>query len=119
MAPGTFSRGQEVIVRITRARIKPNSEAAAFQILRDASSASGRPPGLEALLISRRMSTAGNELVAISVWADLEAMTAVLTDDWQRPRFLPSLDPLLEDRSVEHYETIVEDFEDLKSLGAT
>jgi hypothetical protein len=45
-------------------------------------------------------------------------MIAIMTDDWQRPRFLPTLDPLLEDASVEHYETIVEDFEDLKSVGA-
>ena len=106
-----------MIVRISRARIKPNSEAAAFQILREASSGFDRPQGLEALFISRRMATTGNELVAITVWADIEAMIAVMTDDWQRPRFLPTLDPLLEDASVEHYETIVEDFEDLKSVG--
>jgi heme-degrading monooxygenase HmoA len=58
-----------VIVRISRARIKPNSEAAAFQILREASSGFDRPQGLEALFISRRMATTGNELVAITVWA--------------------------------------------------
>jgi hypothetical protein len=118
MAPGTVVGGVAVIVRISRARIKPNSEATAFQILREASSAAGRPPGLEALFISRRMATTANELVAISVWSDLDAMMAVMTDDWQRPRFLPSLDPLLEDTSVDHYETIVEDFEELKTIGA-
>jgi heme-degrading monooxygenase HmoA len=107
-----------MIVRISRARIKPNNEAAAFQILREASGATGRPPGLEALFISRRMANGGNELVAISVWSDLEAMASVMTDDWQRPRFLSSLDPLLEDPSVEHYETIVADYDALKSIGA-
>jgi heme-degrading monooxygenase HmoA len=111
-------RGSVVIVRISRARIKPNSEAAAFQILRDAVGSVDKPPGLEAVFISRRMSNGGNELVAISVWHDLEAMVAVVTDDWQRPRFLPSLDTLIEDPSVEHYETIAEDFEALKSIGA-
>ncbi len=45
-------------------------------------------------------------------------MTSVMTDDLQRPRFLSSLDPLLVDPSVEHYETIVEDYEALKSIGA-
>ena len=107
-----------MIVRISRARIKPNNEAAAFQILREASGATARPPGLEALFISRRMAESGNELLAITVWSDLEAMTSVLTDDWQRPRFLATLDPLLEDPSVEHYETIVEDYEALKTIGA-
>jgi hypothetical protein len=107
-----------MIVRISRARIKPNNEAAAFQILREASGATARPPGLEALFISRRMANGGNELVAISVWSDLDSMVSVMTDDWQRPRFLPSLDELVEDPSVEHYETIVEDYEALKSIGA-
>jgi heme-degrading monooxygenase HmoA len=107
-----------MIVRISRAHIKPNNEAAAFQILRDATGARERPAGLEALFISRRMANGGNELVAISVWRDLDAMAAVMTDDWRRPRFLPSLDSLIEDPSVEHFETIVEDYESLRSIGA-
>ena len=107
-----------MIVRISRARIKPNNEAAAFKILRDVLGTVDRPAGLEALFISRRMANGGNELVAISVWRDLDAMVAVMTDDWQRPRFLPSLDPLIENPSVEHYETIVEDFEALRAIGA-
>jgi hypothetical protein len=106
-----------VIVRISRARIKPNSESAAFQILREASAETRRPPGLEALFLARRMSNSGNELVAVTVWLDLDSMTAVMSDDWQRPRFLPALDPLLEDASVEHFETIVEGYESLKNLG--
>jgi hypothetical protein len=112
------SGGTAVIVRISRARIKPNNESAAFQILRDAAGAAPRPPGLEALFLARRMSNSGNELVAVTVWDDLDAMISVMSDDWQHPRFLPSLDPLLEDPSVEHFETIVESYESLKNLGA-
>lgn len=107
-----------MIVRISRARIKPNSESAAFQILRDAAGATAQPPGLEALFLARRMSDRGNELVAVTVWLDLESMTAVMSDDWQRPRFLPSLDALLEDASVEHFETVAEAYEGLKGIGA-
>jgi hypothetical protein len=106
-----------VIVRISRARIKPNNEAAAFQILREGSAGTARPPGLEALFLARRMSSAGDELLAVTVWSDLESMIAVMSDDWQHPRFLPSLDPLLEDASVEHFETIVESYETLKDIG--
>ena len=106
-----------MIVRISRARIKPNSESAAFQILRDAAGTTTQPPGLEALFLARRMADSGNELVAVTVWLDLESMTAVMSDDWQRPRFLPSLDPLLEDASVEHFETVAEAYEGLKSIG--
>jgi hypothetical protein len=107
-----------VIVRISRARIKPNNESAAFQILRDAASATEAPPGLEALFLGRRMADGGNELVAVTVWQDLESMTAVMSDDWQRPRFLPSLDPFLEEASVEHFETVAEAYEGLKGIGA-
>jgi hypothetical protein len=61
-----------VIVRISRARIRPNNEKAAFEILREATAAAPR---------------------------------------------LPSLDLLLEDSSVEHYETIVETYDSLKKIG--
>lgn len=107
-----------MIVRISRARIKPNNESAAFEILREASTAAARPPGLEAMFISRRMANAGNELVAITVWLDLESMITIMSEDWQHPRFLPSLDPLLEDSSVEHFETIVESFDTLTKVEA-
>ena len=106
-----------MIVRISRATVKPNSESAAFQILREAVQAAPRPAGLEAVFISRRMANAGDELLAISVWQDLDSMVAVMSDDWQRPRFLPSLDSLIVDASVDHYETIAADFEALKSIG--
>jgi heme-degrading monooxygenase HmoA len=63
-----------VIVRVTRAKIQPNAEAEVFRILREVSTNSPRPPGMEAMPIGRRMRDGGNEFIAIGVWTDLEAL---------------------------------------------
>lgn len=105
-----------MIVRITRAAIRPNSEAAAFSILRDATAATGRPDGLEAVFIARRGSGKLNELVAVTVWRDADALTSVIGPGWEKPAFLPALDPLLIDATVDHYETVAEAYEDLLTL---
>jgi len=106
-----------VIVRVTRAKIQPHAEAEVFRILRDVSNSSPRPPGMEALLIGRRMSDGGNEFIAIGVWTDLDALQATLSGSWREPRVIPQLQPYLEQMTVEHFETVVEQFENLKTLG--
>lgn len=106
-----------MIVRITRASIRPNSEATAFGILRDATAGSARPDGLEAVFIARRGSGKLNEFVAVTVWRDAEALTTVMGAGWERPAFLPALDPFLIDASVDHYETIAESFEDVLTIA--
>jgi hypothetical protein len=106
-----------LIVRITRAAIRPNSEAVAFGILRDATAATGRPNGLEAVFIARRGNGKLNELVAVTVWRDAETLTAVLGPGWENPAFLPALDPLLIDATVDHYETVAESYEDIMAIA--
>ena len=107
-----------MIVRITRASIKANHEATVFQILREASAATPRPDGLEAMLISRRMGDGSDELVAITIWRDIDVLIATMGEGWHAPSFLPRLDPMLIEPSVEHYETIAENWDELQKLGA-
>lgn len=102
-----------MIVRITRARIKPQTESAVFEVLRAATAESSRPPGMHSLMIGRRMDDTGNELVAITVWTDVEALQKTMGSAYQTAQFFPALDAYLLDATVEHFETVVETFEDL------
>lgn len=105
-----------MIVRISRARVMRNAEAAAFDILRTAVAGTPQPDGLQAMFIGRRLHGDENELVALTVWRDLDAMSATLGADWDRPQFLPALQPYLEQPTVEHFDTFVDRYEDLRDL---
>lgn len=105
-----------MIVRITRARVMRNAEAAAFDILRAPVAGTPQRDGLEAMFIGRRLRHDDNELVALTVWRDLDAMSAALGPEWDKPQFLPALQPYLEQPTVEHFDTIVDRYEDLREL---
>jgi quinol monooxygenase YgiN len=106
-----------MIVRITRARILPRNEAAAFEILRTAAESARKPEGLMSLHLARRASTDGDELVAVTVWRDVDALQEAMGPDFEKPGFLPEIYRFLEDVTVEMYETIVDQFEDLEAIG--
>ena len=106
-----------VIVRVIRARIAPTREAEAFTILREVNAGSARPAGLVAIFVARRVSHDGDHMVAITVWTDVDAIEAALGRTWESPRFLPQLDPFLEDLSIEHFESIVDRYDELAAIG--
>ena len=106
-----------MIVRVSRARLRRDREDGAFEFLRKAASAGGRPPGMEAMFIGRRTGSDADEIVAITVWRDLEALIAVFGPRWSEPSFFTELEAAIIDSTVEHFETIAERFEDLKTLG--
>lgn len=106
-----------MIVRVSRARLRRDREAGAFEFLRKAASADPRPDGMEAMFIGRRTGNEADEIVAITVWRDLETLIAVLGPTWAEPSFFPELQAAIIDSTVEHFETIVERYEDLKTLG--
>ena len=107
-----------MIVRVTRAKIRPNAEGPVFAILRDLSKGVSRPPGMQALYFARRMSAQGNELVSITIWTDIDALHAAMGTSMEVAAFLPQLEPHLIDASVEHFETIVDRFEELEGIGS-
>jgi heme-degrading monooxygenase HmoA len=106
-----------MIVRITRARIRPRNEASAFEMLRTVAASTRRPDGLDSIHIGRRATSDGDELVVVTVWRDLEALQDSLGPDFEKPAFAPELDGFLEDVTVELYETIVDQFEDLEAIA--
>lgn len=106
-----------MIVRVTQARIKPNSESAVFEILRDVSRGMARPPGMEALHIGRRMGDRGNELISVTVWTDIDTLRAAMGTSMEVAAFLPQLEPHLVEATVEHFETIVDRFEQLDTVN--
>lgn len=107
-----------MIIRITRGRVRPGTEAEVFARLRDASEERGRPDGLRARFIGRHLTADGLELVAITVWSDVDTLIAVLGAGWESPRWLPGLEDLVTHSSVEHLETVVVDFEGLAGLAS-
>lgn len=106
-----------MIVRVTRARIKRDSEPAVFAILRDVSTGISRPPGMEALYFGRRMSDRGNELISVTVWTDIDTLRAAMGTSMEVAAFLPQLEPHLVEATVDHFETIVDRFEQLDEIG--
>ena len=106
-----------MIVRVTRASVRAGKEQHVVDTLRDAASQVGSaPPGLRALVIGRRASTNGtrsDQIVGISVWDDLDALTSAMGPDWARPNALPGLEDYVEDTQVEHFETLVGSVQEL------
>jgi hypothetical protein len=106
-----------VIVRTSRGRVRPDTEGEVLASLRAASEGSERPDGLHAYFLARHLTADGMELIAITVWRDVEALVAVLGDGWESPKWLTGVETLVTHSSVEHWETAVEDFEAF--LGAS
>jgi hypothetical protein len=57
------------------------------------------------------------ELMAMTTWTDMDAMTAVLGPARDEPRWLPGLEALVESSDTSMYETIAESFGGQASLA--
>ena len=108
-----------MIIRITRARIRPNAEAQVFAILREVSKGVKQPEGMTALHFGRRMSVDGNHLMSLTIWDDIDTLQAAMGTSMEVAAFLPQLQPYLMEATVEHFETIVDRFEELQDIGAS
>ena len=106
-----------MIIRLTRARVARGREGDVFETLRGLASGIGRPDGMEVLLLGRRNIGPEIFLTAITAWRDMDALQAAVGPTWARASFAPVLDELLLDATVEHYESVVEAFEELHRLG--
>lgn len=105
-----------MILRQTRGTLRPNSEARIFDLLRVAAATAARPPGLEALFIGRAVRHGSVEIVATSVWRDMDAMIAGLGPSWREPSWLAGLAPYISDSSVELLETVLSSYLDLTAF---
>jgi hypothetical protein len=96
--------------------LRPNTEARVFEVLRTATEANPRPDGLLGVSLSRKVTPKGTELVAVTIWHDLEMMAAVIGPRWREPTWLPGLEECIAESSLEILETVVSSYEDLLSL---
>lgn len=108
-----------VIIRISRGQVRAGSEAEVFARLRDSTEGQGRPDGLQALFIGRHLTADGLELIAITAWADVEALIRVLGEGWETPKWLAGIEDYVTHSTVEHWETAVDDFDDFIGPWAT
>ncbi|HEV7809322.1 MAG TPA: hypothetical protein VGO64_01880 [Candidatus Limnocylindrales bacterium] len=92
-------------------------ESEVFTLLREGAAGLPRPRGMQLLVIARRRTEGSTELVATSIWDDVEAIRASMGAAYQEPHFFPALDALVEDPSVAHFETVLHGWEDLLSEG--
>lgn len=102
-----------MIVRTSRGRVRQGTEGDVFARLRAASNGGHRPDGLDAYFLGRHLTSDGMEIIAITVWRDVQALIAVLGEGWESPRWLADVEDLVTHSSVEHWETAVEDFDPL------
>ena len=108
-----------MITRITRGTLRPNTEQRVFDILRTAVQAGPKVPGLHSMSISRKVGRNGIELVAVTTWTDMPAMTAKLGPAWQEPLWPPGLAECVVDSAVEMLETVVASVKELAELAPT
>jgi hypothetical protein len=107
-----------MVTRITRGTLHKHTEARVFDLLRRAVEGSGAPRGLLSFSLSRRVKdSSAVELVAITIWQDMETMTAVMGPRWREPAWLAGLGDSIEDASLEILEGIVFGYENLASLA--
>jgi hypothetical protein len=106
-----------MIVRLSRARLRRDREDGAFEFLRKASTAGEKPDGMEAMFIGRRTGSDADEILAITVWRDLDTLIATFGPTWAEPSFFPQLKEAIIDATVEHFETFAERYEDLSTIG--
>jgi hypothetical protein len=106
-----------LITRITRGVLHPNSEGRVFEILRDATRATPRPRGMLGMSISRQVRGKTTELVAVTIWEDIEAMAAVMGPSWNEPSWMPGLRESVSDSTIEILETVVSSYEELATAA--
>jgi hypothetical protein len=114
-----LDEGKGVIVRIRRARIRRDVEAEAFGLRRSAVGGGGATAGLEAFAIARRLVDGQLELMALTMWRDLDSLIGTMGPGWADPAWLPGLADLVESSSTEHYETVAESVRGLANLELT
>ena len=103
-----------MITRITRGTLHRNSEARVFELLRTAFEGTPQPAGLRSFTLNRRVTGASTvELVAVTVWDDVEAMETTIGPRWREPSWMPGLEGSIDEQSVEILEAVVFGYERL------
>ncbi|HET7677223.1 MAG TPA: antibiotic biosynthesis monooxygenase [Candidatus Limnocylindrales bacterium] len=108
------------LLRVYRARIRPGKEEQAMEFARQtARRRAASRPGLVSIHVGRRLGDDGREeLIAVTIWQDLQALQSAVGADWEEPYFVPGLTDILEDATVDHFEAMSDIEEALAPTGA-
>lgn len=96
-----------MILRLLRARVRPNEGARLQRFIRDeAVSRALRIPGLRSFQPALRPTTTGVELLIVSTWDGFDELVAAGTN-LDAPLGMPGSEEMLEDSRAEHYELVI------------
>ena len=83
-----------------------------FEVLRTAFEGMPQPVGLRSFTLNRHVrGTSTVELVAVTVWDDVDAMEATIGPRWREPSWIPGLEGSIDEQSVEILEAVVFGYE--------
>jgi hypothetical protein len=95
-------------------------EQQVFERIRQLTAAlSRRPIGQHGVVIARRTDEASKrtELIAITLWEDLDSLIAMLGPDWQRAVSFPGFEALVTEGHSDHFETLAANWEEVARIG--
>ena len=102
-----------MIVRVLRARVKPNKVGAFNAIFRGQVALLKEQPGLVYVKLARRLRhDGGEEVLLFEEWQDAASLYAWVGPDLSEPRLVPGSQELMDDVVVAHYEALDKDADD-------
>src|SRR5439155_2126612 len=96
------------VIRVFRANPTPGTEDELARLIEDVSIPFvDKQPGLVARFTGRGLGAAGDEIVMVSIWDDLNSLRNMTGEDWQSA-VIPDarLSELIDSSSVSHYRTL-------------
>jgi heme-degrading monooxygenase HmoA len=96
-----------VIVRVLRAKVRPNKVAAFDTLIREQAKSMRGQPGLEYVKLARRVEPdGGEEVVLFEEWRDATSMYAWVGPNLSEPRLVEGARELVEELTITHYEAL-------------
>ncbi len=102
-----------VILRVTRARVRPDHEGYVLEVLRKMTASMGAIPGLRSAEFGRALEDDVMWFVAITRWDSIDAIRAVYGESWLNATILPGSEDYILETKVEHFETALDDITEL------
>jgi heme-degrading monooxygenase HmoA len=95
-----------MIVRVVTARVRRGREQQLHQLLLDQGPVMRAHDGLRYLKMARQVLPEGERVVIVEEWIDPESLYRWVGSDLTRARLMPGAEALLESVTVEHFEAI-------------
>lgn len=98
-----------MIVRLFHGHLRAGAEDAFFDAIGTVVEPRAKVvPGLQRVVVGRPLQRPASDFVAVTVWSDLETLTAAVGPEWSQPMVWTAMRELVESAEVEHYETLLD-----------